>query len=113
MLTDCGTRVVKFYLHISKDEQKERLEQRIADPSKRWKFDPHDLTMREHWDDFERAYEDILERCSTKDAPWYVVPANRKWFRDLAIARTMVRELEKLDSKYPEATFNPASIVIR
>ena len=102
MLTDEGTRVVKFYLHISKDEQKERLQERIDEPEKRWKFDPGDLDMRRRWGDFQDAYDDMLERCSTEHAPWYVVPANKKWYRDLVVARRLVEVLEDIGPRFPE-----------
>lgn len=108
-----GTRVVKFFLHISKDEQKRRLEERIADPEKRWKFDPGDLPVREKWDDFRKAYEVALSKCSTDWAPWHVVPADNKWYRNLAVARTLVKTLEDMAPKFPEPSFDYRSIVIR
>ena len=110
MLGDEGTTVVKIYLHISKDEQLERFQERLDVPEKRWKFDPRDLEMRRHWDEFQRAYEAAFEKTSTEDAPWYIVPADRKWIRDLAVARILVDVLERLDPGYPEPRFDPASI---
>ena len=107
-----GAIIVKFYLHISKDEQKARLEERLADPSKHWKFEPVDLKMRERWDDFREAYEDALSRCSTNDAPWYVVPANRKWVRNLAIAEILVETLEGMNPRYPKVEWDPSKIKI-
>jgi PPK2 family polyphosphate:nucleotide phosphotransferase len=107
-----GTRVVKLYLHISKDEQKERLEERLADPTKHWKFEPKDLEMRERWADFMQAYEDALSKCSTEAAPWYVVPANRKWVRNLAVAEVLVKTLEEMDPKYPRVSWDPSKIKI-
>jgi len=112
LLHRSGTRVVKIYLHITKDEQKQRLEERLADETKHWKFEPADLKMREHWDDFMGAYEDALSRCSTENAPWYVVPANRKWFRNLAIAEVLVKTLEDMDPKYPKVSWDPSKITI-
>jgi PPK2 family polyphosphate:nucleotide phosphotransferase len=112
MLADEGTRVVKFYLHVSKAEQKRRLEERLADPEKRWKFDPGDLAVRERWDDFREAYEDALSKCSTRAAPWHVVPADRKWYRNLAVARALVDVLEEMDPKFPKPSFDPRKIVI-
>ena len=112
LLEQGGTTVVKVYLHISKDEQKARLEARLADERKHWKFDPADLKMRARWDDFQAAYEDALSKCSTKNAPWYVVPANRKWFRDLAMRELLVDTLEKMDPHYPKVHWDPKSIVI-
>ena len=89
LLTDSNTIVLKFYLHISKDEQKERLIEREQDPAKFWKLAVGDWQEREHWDDYTRAYEDAINRCSAKHAPWFIVPADRKWFRNLAVAEAM------------------------
>jgi len=102
MLFDEGTTILKFYLHISKEEQRQRLLERLDDPSKHWKFNPGDLETRAQWDEYIRAYEDVLERTSTKWAPWYIIPADRKWFRDLLIARVLVKTLEQLDMQYPQ-----------
>lgn len=101
MLADEGTVIRKFFLHISKDEQAARLQARIDDPSKHWKFRPEDLAERERWDDYQRAYEEAIRRTATPDAPWIVVPADRKWHRDLVICRVMVEALESLDLRYP------------
>ena len=103
MLTLSGVTVLKFFLHISKAEQKERLEARIADPQKHWKFDPADLVEREAWDAYQAAFTDAIGRCSTPHAPWHVVPANRKWFRNLVIARTIANTLEAMDPRFPDA----------
>jgi polyphosphate kinase 2 (PPK2 family) len=94
--------ILKFYLHISKKEQKGRLQDRLDDPSKNWKFDARDLDERKHWDAYTEAYEDALEKCSTEWAPWVVVPADHKWFRNWVISDTIVRTLEKLDMEYPK-----------
>jgi len=102
MLTENGTRILKFMLHISKDEQKRRLEKRLADLHKNWKFNPADLEERKLWDDYQEAFDDMLERCSTEHAPWYVVPADRKWFRNWVLSETIVRTMESLDMKYPD-----------
>jgi PPK2 family polyphosphate:nucleotide phosphotransferase len=112
MLGDEGTRVVKFYLHISKDEQKRRLQERLDDPEKRWKFAPEDLKGRAKWDELEAAYEDVLERTSTNEAPWYIVPANRKWMRDLAVAHVLVNLLEEMDPQIPTTNLDLSKIVI-
>jgi PPK2 family polyphosphate:nucleotide phosphotransferase len=112
MLGDEGTRVVKIYLHISKDEQKRRLEERLEDPDKLWKFEPKDLEMRARWDDFIEAYEDAVTRTSTAAAPWWVVPANRKWFRDLCVAQILVDVLDDMNPAYPKASFEADKIVI-
>ena len=94
--------ILKFYLHISKDEQKERLQARLEQPHKRWKFDPGDLDERALWDDYMKAYEAVFARCSTKTAPWYIVPANKKWYRNLVISETIVKTLEGMKLKFPD-----------
>jgi PPK2 family polyphosphate:nucleotide phosphotransferase len=94
--------VLKFFLHISKDEQAERLKARLADPSKNWKFDPEDLRMRAQWDQFMAAYEDALSNCSTKHAPWHIIPANHKWYRDYVISRIVVKALEVMGLSWPK-----------
>ena len=101
MLTRNGTTIVKFYLHISRDEQQERLQSRLDRPDKHWKFDPNDLRERERWDRYQRAFEEAISRTSTAEAPWYVVPANRKWYRDLVISRTIADTLERMDPQWP------------
>jgi PPK2 family polyphosphate:nucleotide phosphotransferase len=112
MLTDEGTTIVKIYLHISKDEQKRRLEERLADADKRWKFDPADLKMRALWDELRAAYEDVFARTSTDYAPWHVVPANRKWYRDLAVAQLLCEALERMDPRPPHVHLDPKTIAI-
>ena len=94
--------ILKFFLHISKEEQRVRLEARVADPSKRWKFQHGDLEERELWDEYQKAYEDALEKTSTDSAPWYIVPANRKWYRDFVVGSVVAGRLERLHMKYPE-----------
>jgi PPK2 family polyphosphate:nucleotide phosphotransferase len=103
MLAAEGVTILKFFLHISKDEQKKRLEARLADPAKHWKFNPADLKERTLWNDYQDAYEDALKKCSTKHAPWYCIPSDRKWFRNWVISDTLVRALESLDMKFPPA----------
>lgn len=103
LLAENGTTILKLFLHISKAEQKERLEARIRDPEKHWKFDPADLVERKSWDAYREAFEDALTRCSTPCAPWHVVPANRKWFRNLVVARTIADTLEAMDPRFPDA----------
>lgn len=93
--------LLKFFLHISKDEQLKRLEERRTDPAKYWKFNPADFEERKHWKDYMNAYEDALSRCSTPRAPWFIIPANRKWFRNLAVSQIIVETLESLDLKFP------------
>jgi PPK2 family polyphosphate:nucleotide phosphotransferase len=102
-LTLAGVTVLKFMLHISRDEQKRRLESRLADPDKRWKFSANDLKERALWDDYQRAFEDAISECATPHAPWYVIPANRKWYRNLVIARTIADTLDAMDPRYPPA----------
>lgn len=112
LLTESGTTILKFFLHISKAEQKERLEARIADPEKHWKFDPADLVERKSWDAYQRAFADALSRCSTPYAPWLVVPANHKWFRNYVIAKTVADTLEAMDPRFPEATKGIADLTV-
>lgn len=102
MLTAENTVIVKFYLHISKEEQRERLQERIDNPRKRWKFRAGDLDDRKLWDDYRLAFEEMLTRCNTYTAPWYIVPGDRKWYRDIVVARAMVAKLESLGLRYPE-----------
>jgi PPK2 family polyphosphate:nucleotide phosphotransferase len=102
MLSDEGTVILKFYLHISKEEQRRRLQARLEDPSKNWKFSHADVAERRYWDDYFEAYQDAVQNCSTNYAPWYVVPADHKWFRNWVLSSTIVRTLQKLDLKYPE-----------
>jgi PPK2 family polyphosphate:nucleotide phosphotransferase len=111
-LISANTKVVKFFLHISKDEQKRRFEERIAEPSKQWKFDPADLKKRAQWDDYQRAFEDMLSRCSTAEAPWYVIPGDRKWLRDLAVASVLKQALESLPLRYPTPNYDPKKIKV-
>jgi PPK2 family polyphosphate:nucleotide phosphotransferase len=101
LVEDQGVTILKFFLTISKDEQKERLEARLADPKKHWKFNVADLDERKLWDDYQQAFDDMLTKCSTKHAPWYVVPADRKWFRNWVVSETIVKSLEAMDVKYP------------
>ena len=103
MLTDEGTVVVKCFLHISADEQRQRFQDRIDDPAKRWKFRMGDLEDRDHWDEFQKAYEEAITETSTKWAPWHVVPADRNWVRNLAVVRLLVDTLEDMNPSYPES----------
>ncbi len=112
-LAASGTTILKFFLHISADEQLERFRDRYTDPTKRWKFKMGDLTEREHWAEYTAAYEDALSRCSTDVAPWYIVPANRKWFRNLAIGSIVADALEDLHPEYPERPDLPPDLVIK
>ncbi|MDB6031592.1 MAG: polyphosphate:nucleotide phosphotransferase, family [Verrucomicrobiales bacterium] len=102
ILTENNVTVLKIFLHISKDEQKRRLDARRQDPEKNWKFNPDDLKERKHWDDYTKAYEEALTRCSTKAAPWFVIPADNKWFRNLAVLKIVTQTLEGLKPRYPK-----------
>jgi PPK2 family polyphosphate:nucleotide phosphotransferase len=100
------TRILKFFLHISKEEQLKRFEQRLDDPTKRWKISESDYTERECWDDYVQAYEDVLAKCNTEEAPWFVIPADHKWFRDLAVSEIIVATLESMNIQVPKPTVN-------
>jgi PPK2 family polyphosphate:nucleotide phosphotransferase len=113
LLAASGTTIIKFFLHISPDEQLERFRDRYDDPTKRWKFKMGDLAEREHWDEYMTAYEDALARCSTEVAPWYLVPANRKWFRNLAIGSIVADVLDDLDPQFPKRLDLPSDLVIK
>jgi PPK2 family polyphosphate:nucleotide phosphotransferase len=102
LLVDEGTTIIKFFLHLSKDEQRARLQARLDDPAKHWKFNVGDLGERKLWDDYMAAYRDALAETSTQDAPWYVIPADHKWFRDLLVARIVVDRLEQLGLAFPK-----------
>jgi PPK2 family polyphosphate:nucleotide phosphotransferase len=108
-----NTLILKFFLHISKQEQKRRLEARLDDKTKRWKFSPADLAERKYWDEYTKAFEDALRYCSTDEAPWHVVPSDHKWFRNWALSDTIVRAMEKLDMKYPQPPEGLDKIKIR
>ena len=112
LLADEGTTIVKIFLHISKAEQKERLQARLDEPHKNWKFSTGDLVPRSKWDAYQRAFEDMLERTSTDFAPWYLVPADRKWYRNIAVSEILIQTLEGLDMRYPEAEEGLEDVVI-
>lgn len=111
-LTLSNITVIKFFLNISKDEQKRRLESRLQDPDKRWKFSINDIKERHLWDDYQLAFEDAINNCSTAYAPWYVVPANKKWYRNLVIARAIADTLEAMNPQYPPAEQGLENITI-
>jgi PPK2 family polyphosphate:nucleotide phosphotransferase len=110
MLSESGVRIVKFLLYISKEEQAKRFRLRLDDRRKNWKFSVDDIKEREYWDDYIAAYDDVLEKCSTAYAPWYVIPANKKWFRNLAVAQVLVETLESMKLKYPKPTADLSKI---
>jgi PPK2 family polyphosphate:nucleotide phosphotransferase len=107
-----GTRIIKLYLHMSKDYQKKRLQKRLDAPEKNWKFNPDDLKERTRWDEYMQAYEDVFKRCSTDHAPWYIIPAETKWFRNLIIARIVTDALADMDLHFPKPGYDPESITI-
>jgi polyphosphate kinase 2 (PPK2 family) len=111
-LAEEGTTILKFYLHISKDEQKKRLEARLADAEKHWKFSVGDLAERKLWADYMAAYQDAINKTSTEAAPWYVVPANKKWYRNLVIASVIVNTLEGLKMSYPQPKDDLSKVVV-
>jgi polyphosphate kinase 2 (PPK2 family) len=100
-LAENGTVIMKFFLHIDKKEQLARFKDRLDDPTKHWKISAGDYAERKLWDEYQKAYEDAISKCSTECAPWYVIPANRKWFRNLVISRILVDTLESLDMQFP------------
>ena len=108
-----GVLILKFFLHISKAEQKERLQARLDDPTRYWKFSLHDIEERHFWSDYRKAYEVMLEECSTKWAPWHIVPANHKWYRNLIVAEVLVEALRGLDLKYPPPAVDLSKIEIQ
>lgn len=112
LLAESGTTILKFFLHIDQDEQKERLQARLDDPTKIWKFRLGDLEERKLWDEYMQAYEDALSKTSVEHAPWYVVPANSKWYRDLVISTIVVDTLKDLKMKYPKPEENLDGVVI-
>ncbi|KQX66900.1 hypothetical protein ASD06_05415 [Angustibacter sp. Root456] len=108
-LVERGTTVVKVMLHISRDEQKERLAERLARPDKYWKYNPGDLDERAYWDDYQQAYQVALTRCSTQAAPWFVVPADRKWYARWAVQQLLIEHLEGMAPQWPPADFDVAA----
>jgi len=112
LLADEGTLILKFFLHIDRETQRKRLQKRLDHPEKNWKFDESDLIARERWDLYWKAYEDVFKETSTDYAPWYLIPANKKWARNLIVARVLVGLLNALELTYPKVDFDPASITI-
>jgi PPK2 family polyphosphate:nucleotide phosphotransferase len=112
LLADNDVKILKFFLHISREEQKKRLLERINDPTKNWKVSLGDFEERKYWDDYVEAHEEALTRCSTEWAPWYVIPADRKWFRNLAVADILVRTLESMDLRLPKLTLDLSRLVL-
>ena len=113
LLVENRIHIVKFFLHISKDEQKRRLEARITDPQKSWKISAADFAERKYWDDYVSAYEDAIARCSTESAPWFIIPANHKWFRNFAVSKILVETLEDLDMQLPRPSVDLSKLNLR
>ena len=111
-LSDSSIKIIKFFLHISKEEQRKRLEERLNDPSKRWKVSESDIKDRKFWSSYTVAYQDIIKRCSNTWAPWYIIPANKKWFRNLAVGLIIVDTLERMKPKFPKPAINLSKIAI-
>jgi PPK2 family polyphosphate:nucleotide phosphotransferase len=112
LLVQEGTTIVKCFLHISKDEQRERLQERLTDPTKYWKFSAIDVKERALWDDYQAAYEDALTLCNTQHAPWHIIPADRKWYRNLRISQLLTNTLETMDPKFPPAEDGIQNLII-
>ncbi len=112
LLVESGTQVLKFYLHISKDEQKERFQKRLDNPDKQWKFSVGDLPVRERWNEYMRAFEIVFERCHVDSAPWYIVPANKKWYRNLVIVQALVHKLRQMNPQFPPPEDDLEHVVI-
>jgi len=113
LLSENGVTILKFFLHISKQEQKERLEARLKDSTRNWKISPADLKEREHWGNYVKAYESVLSRCSTSAIPWFVIPSNKKWFRNLAVSQIIVETLERMDPKFPKPAFDISKLRVK
>jgi PPK2 family polyphosphate:nucleotide phosphotransferase len=112
MLTDEGTLVIKFLLHISRDEQRSRLQSRLKNPKKHWKFDDSDLIARERWEEYMDAYNDVLQKTSTAFAPWYVIPSDQKWLRNIIVSEIIIDIMDDLGMKFPDPDFDPNSYEI-
>lgn len=112
LLHQTGTRIIKLFLHISKDEQKRRLQERIDDPSKQWKVSPADLPERARWAEYMEAYEDALSRCSTSYAPWHIIPADRKWYRNLVVAGIIAEALRDMDPQWPPPSVDVSKLKV-
>jgi polyphosphate kinase 2 (PPK2 family) len=113
MLVEEGTIILKFYLHISKKKQQERLQERIDDPKKNWKISESDLKERGYWDDYMKCYEDAINQTHCKIAPWFVIPSNRKWYRNLTVARITLEQLENLKIETPKAKVSVKGLIVK
>jgi PPK2 family polyphosphate:nucleotide phosphotransferase len=113
ILAENNVKILKFYLHISKEEQKKRFQQRLEDRTKWWKLSPTDFQERRYWNDYIDAYEDVLRYCSTPWAPWYIIPANKNWFRNIAVSHIIVKTLEDMSMKFPKPSFNVSRYILK
>ena len=113
LLHETGTKIVKCFLHISKDTQRARLQERVDVPEKHWKFNPGDLKEREKWDDYQEAYTAALEKCSTPFAPWHVIPSDKKWYRNLVVSQLLLSTLKEMDPQYPSSDEDPTGTVVQ
>ncbi len=113
LMSENGVTILKFFLHISKDEQMERLNQRLGDSTKNWKINPADFKERERWGDYVEAYESALGRCNSSAAPWFIIPSNKKWFRNLAVSQIVVETLERMNPKFPKPAFDLSKINVK
>jgi PPK2 family polyphosphate:nucleotide phosphotransferase len=111
-LSENGTKIIKFFLHISKEEQRKRLEERIKDPSKQWKISQRDIMERKFWNSYMGAYQEIINKCSNMWAPWYIIPSNKKWFRNFAVGLIIVNTLEGMKPKFPKPMFDLSRFTI-
>jgi PPK2 family polyphosphate:nucleotide phosphotransferase len=110
MLSENNTTILKFFLNISKDEQKKRFQERILDPKKNWKFSLADIEERKYWDEYIKAFEDAINKCTTSHAAWYIIPANKKWFRNLAVSQVIVETMEDMKMRFPKPTADLSKI---
>lgn len=112
LLSETGTRILKFFLHISRDEQRRRLQDRVDRPEKHFKFSPADLEKRKQWDDYQIAYDEALTECCTPWAPWYIIPADQKWYRNLAVVEIILETLKDMDPQFPTIDYDPSQVKI-
>jgi len=110
ILAENDVTILKFFLHISRDEQEKRFQQRVEDPQKNWKISPADFREREYWGEYQKAYQDAIANCSTKEAPWYIIPSDHKWFRNYCVSHIIVRTLQSFHMRYPKANLDVAGV---
>ena len=110
ILAENDVTILKFFLHISRDEQEKRFQQRVEDPQKNWKISPADFREREYWGEYQKAYQDAIAKCSTKEAPWYIIPSDHKWFRNYCVSHIIVRTLQSFHMRYPKANLDVAGV---